>query len=466
MFSSHNEAAMLMDAIESLRILREKSRTKSNSSEEYHPRDNSDVEINIKDIKEGKCDALEHRRKIRELTIAIEEQLAVVSSKDSAPVEIPEKQYAQKHEFSGLTLTESQISAQINVLLQSTESEIQDEHQRKIDNLTRDSDVKMNVAMQAHVLHRKTNQTSVPLSTQAEKMFYATGESIAPFSGRLAETESTQPKSAVSRDLVHVKTLSTELDTLDADSMQREQALPSSHRNVISSLDNKEDFESEATPFGAPLSPESFFVKYGIHASQPYRSTLCTSQCVIEGAEELSPLRHKSKQERQKAVIKNAAILSESTKDAMRAAEASKPNGPIEIFKKMIVWDVSSSSSQEESIPGGRIYNDTFDDSSCHDEERSDLGSTYSSSFETDAENVKDKRMGKKQSMPQYSSSFDSDDSDVHQTTYSGTADEKTEGGTSGIEYQSSYTSTDGYDTISYVSSSTTLLGKEGFPLL
>ena len=131
-----------------------------------------------------------------------------------------------------------------------------------------------------------------------------------------------------------------------------------------------------------------------------------------------------------------------------------------------MVWDVSSSSSQEESFPEGRLYNDTFDYSSCRGEERSVLSSNYSASFETEAENLKEKTNSKTQSMQQYSSSFDSEDSAAYQTSYSGSTDEKTDESTSDIEYQSSYTSTDGYDTISYVSSSTTMLGKEGIPLL
>ena len=132
----------------------------------------------------------------------------------------------------------------------------------------------------------------------------------------------------------------------------------------------------------------------------------------------------------------------------------------------MMVWDVSSSSSQEESFREGRVNYDTFDDSSCRGQERSDVSSNYSASFETEAENLQDKRNSKIQSTKQYSSSFDSEDSAAYQTSYSGSTDEKTDESPSDIEYQSSYTSTDGCDTISYVSSSTTMLGKQGFPLL
>jgi hypothetical protein len=327
-----------MDAIESLRVLRQKSRAKSHGLEEFRPDDNHDVDTNTAEFKENKYDAMEHRRKIRELTIAIEAQetdearrLALVSQRTPARIWTSEKQ-SKKHEFSGAAVIDSGSSAQINAPLHSMALSVRDEQKKLIGNLSRDFDAKLNVAKQGQALPRKKNQSTALIPTQVEKIFCA-GDLIAPFSRRESEKESSHRKSIVSSDLLQsVKTLSTELDTLDADSMQREQAFTSSQDNGISFLVNKEDFENEDTTFEAPLSPNSFFLKYGIHASQPCRSKLCISQRVLQDPKQASPVPQKSKLERQKAVIKNAAILSESTKVAVRAADAKQSNRPIDMF--------------------------------------------------------------------------------------------------------------------------------------
>lgn len=355
MFSPDNETAMLMDAIESLRVLRQKSRARSHCLEQFRPDDNHDVDTNTAEFKENKYDAMEHRRKIRELTIAIEAQemdearrLALLSQKNTARLGTSERQSNKKHEFSGAAVIDSGSSAQTNAPSYSMELSARDEQKKRIGNLTRVFDSKLNVAKQGQALPRKTNQSPAPLATQVEKLFCA-GELIAPFSRREIEKESSQQKSIVSSDLLlSVKTLSTELDTLDADSVQREKAFTSIQDNGISFLVNKEDVENEDTTFGAPLSPNSLFLKYGIHASQPYRSKLCISQRVFDDAEHVYPLPQKSKLERQKAVIKNAAILSQSTKDAMRTADAKKSNRPIDMFVSVNAGNVFSRVS---SIP-------------------------------------------------------------------------------------------------------------------
>ena len=161
-------------------------------------------------------------------------------------------------------------------------------------------------------------------------------------------------------------------------------------------------------------------------------------------------------------------------------------------------WDVLSGSSQDEiqvDDTEGRVYNDTFDDSSYNgSEEISDLDTKYSTSFETTASDRRDERRSKDVLIVikgSVSESFESDGSESSYTYttgcksgtdieyivikgsvskfFEGDGSESsytyTTGGKSGteIEYQSSYTTSYSYDT---ASTGTTVLGRKGFPLM
>lgn len=127
-------------------------------------------------------------------------------------------------------------------------------------------------------------------------------------------------------------------------------------------------------------------------------------------------------------------------------------------------WDVLSGSSQDEiqvDDTEGRVYNDTFDDSSYNgSEEISDLDTKYSTSFETTASDRRDERRSKDVLIVIKGSVSESFESDGSESSYTYTT-----GGKSGteIEYQSSYTTSYSYDT---ASTGTTVLGRKGFPLM
>jgi hypothetical protein len=150
-----------------------------------------------------------------------------------------------------------------------------------------------------------------------------------------------------------------------------------------------------------------------------------------------------------------------------------------------MVWDVSSSSSrdaseeEEESIPQGRLYNDTFEE---------DLSSKYSTSFESaqsDAIKRKNRKSGGN-AQHQYvvegeMLSAESEEGSIsYQSSYShSTVDGRTngslscqtsytdkDGSASDSESQSLYTSEGSYDSISPSSTRSTLFGRKGIPLM
>lgn len=299
--SANHEATKLMDAIHSLQALHEKSRLQNYALNNNHLSDSlSEASDTTPNTFNG---ASEHRRKIRELTIALEAQAmdetrhfalqspmtdtqiktprvtpvpgtvsqikglpktakaflndaAAVRSSSSActnanPKLSPRNEIKQpcpirENEQEGDKCVGEVFAEEKNSGAEEKKPLTLDEQRKRMESLTRELDAQLNAAIQAQAFH-KTNpyaaQTSKNLSNGTKDVKH--------------------PKNV---EVAAAETLSTELDTTVASSSKRDMVSTSTSgseggRNGIIVLDNKEDFEDEHTHFEAPLSPNSFFVK-------------------------------------------------------------------------------------------------------------------------------------------------------------------------------------------------------------
>lgn len=135
---------------------------------------------------------------------------------------------------------------------------------------------------------------------------------------------------AKSPPVAHIKTFSTEPET-EASSAKRVSSASSEGEGGISIVSQKQDFEDECTSFRAPLSPTSFFVKYGME--NEYKN--------VRGYVRFSEKENKTRQiklpaltprTKSKAVLKNASILSEVVRNKHYDAIASKPSGTLDMI--------------------------------------------------------------------------------------------------------------------------------------
>jgi hypothetical protein len=363
--SGTNETAMLMDAIQSLQALHQKSRVQSFAFGNYASDSLSETSSSTPEIFNG---ANEHRQKIRELTIALEAQamdetkrFAMASPATRGEIRSPRvspvpkigrlvgmsktaKDYLNDAAASWTARTapapklppraEPKLRESVkddnkanesildtsNPVNESTpdrselnesvehigeisveespavdESSHLDEQRKKMEILTRELDAQLNVAMQAQAYYKAN-----PYAVHAQ-----------PSAGAVATV--TSPKNAVNQDAVApAETLSTELDTTVASSSKRVSALTSA-ASSDGMICLNEDFEPESTSFEAPLSPNSFFVVYGMKSTPKLKK-----KCVLNSPEKSSDSKRR---ERKKSGKKKA-----------QHDEASKPSGTFEMI--------------------------------------------------------------------------------------------------------------------------------------
>lgn len=362
----NNETAMLMDAIQSLQALHKKSRVQNYAFDNYAS-DGSGASSSTPNKFNGSS---EHRRKIRELTIALEAQaidetrhFALQSPMTRKEVKTPRVSPAPgtAGQIQGLSTTaktflndvaaaslSSSITSHANPRLpprhvanpvdekmkyeeeecikeicveenkfpESTKSPEPakslslNEQRKRMESLTRELDAQFNAAMQAQAFYKAN-----PYAAPTPKHFNTTKDAKSPKNVEVAPAE----------------TLSTELDTTVASSSKRGLVSASTSgseggQNGIILLDNKEDFEDEHTHFKSPLSPNSFFVN---SASHPKRTSKKPPH------EPPKKLQHPKRSDEQIG-SKNEATPKKTNTHSQQDAISRQPSGTIE----MIVSDI------------------------------------------------------------------------------------------------------------------------------
>ena len=342
--SSKNETAILLDAMESLKSLHQKSRPRTGVVDITSTSCNVDTNTSI-----SSKSASEHRRKIRELTIALEAQamdetkhFALVSPcfmtraiatprvtivspnkpKESELKAHPEEAIAPSTNLDQANTTETDNQSRTSMDLE--------EQMKIIGNLTRELDAQLNAARQAQALYKK-NPYAARVGTE-QAVAERTDELVViePVSDviQVQPVEDVEKAPCMEKDVTSAKTESTELETVDASAMKADEREAPNKENELSVLVNKEDFESEHTDFEAALSPTSFFVKYG------EKSPSMQVSFTLDGRQISPQLEAK---EHKKAVIKNAAILSRNAKDANKIAEEKKWRGTMGMLVSYIL---------------------------------------------------------------------------------------------------------------------------------
>lgn len=343
-----SETSMLMDAIQSLQLLHQKSRVQNYAFDNYASESLSEVSSTTPNTFNGSS---EHRRKIRELTIALESQamdetrrFAMQSPMTNKDIKTPRispvpgsagqlsrlaKSYLntaslnklhQQHTTETAPITDAPDNEEADeseeeeegeyigeICMEERKSPDLDEKMKRLESLTLALDAQWNAAMQTQAYYKANPQAA--RSTHSKVM-----------------------KSSKNADISPTKTLSTELDTTVASSTKRDMVSASSsgsgcRQNDIILLDKKEDFEHEETEFEHPLSPNSFFVKYGKESSH-HAKTKCFDSRVKHT---VAPSKMKSdKKQKKEAAVEKATHP--GNKKGLFDAITSKPTGTLEMF--------------------------------------------------------------------------------------------------------------------------------------
>jgi hypothetical protein len=358
---STSETAMLMDAIQSLQALHQKSRVQNYAFDNYASDSLSEASSATPNTFNGSS---EHRRKIRELTIALEAQamdetrrFAMHSPMTNGEIKTPRispvprstgqlsrltKSYLksaaaarldntdnpklhQRHSAETAPMTdvhENEEAAETDeeeyigeICMGSEKSPDLDAQRKQLESLTLALDAQWNAAMQTQAYYKANPKAARSAHSKLAEVMESTKEA----------------------DVCPAETLSTELDTTVASSSKRDMVSASTSgseggQNGIIVLDNKEDFEDGETSFEHPLSPNSFFVKYGVEESQ-HAKKKCFDSKEVHPVEQ--PSKKKSENRKSKEATNDARL---DSKKGQYDALVSKPSGTLEMLVSTMLF--------------------------------------------------------------------------------------------------------------------------------
>lgn len=332
MTGSNNEKELLIDAIQSLQELHRRSRIQDYALKTYASGSLSEASSSTPNTYNGND---EHRRKIRELTIALEAQamdetrrFAMTSPLTRKEIRTPRVSHAPgiPSEMSGQPRSVrtylNEAAAAVGRAPRDTPN--LDESSKYIGEISLDGFKQIGVNEHVKKMESLGQELDVQLNATKEAQAYYKSNSL-----KDPEYIENEIKSAKSPTVAPVKTFSTELETtVDGSSKQRVSASTSSEggKDGIIFLDTKQDFEEGDTPFEAPLSPNSFFVKYGTDSSQDPNQ-----ECGMNGDPahfHLNPIPRKlERKDMKKAAIENNLSNPDTKEEEGRTDEQTNKKG-------------------------------------------------------------------------------------------------------------------------------------------